>query len=151
MPFRLLLDRNCCNAVVAHALAQRPLECVGLLAGRVEPAEPGVPAGRVTRHYPLVNELASPVEYHCGDRSLFDAHKDMRRQGLDLLAIYHSHPTSPPEPSRKDLERNWHGPDVVHLIVSLTTDPPTLRGWRLTDVAYQEAEVEVADPGEPAA
>ena len=147
MPFRLLVDRNCYNAVVAHALAQRPLECVGLLAGRIGPAAPAgadVPLGRVTRHYPLVNELASPVEFLSGGRSLLDAHKDMRREGLDLLAIYHSHPTSEPIPSRKDLERNYHGPDVVNLIVSLTTDPPTVRGWWLTDVAYREAEVEVA-------
>ena len=41
----------------------------------------------------------------------------MRTNGTELLAIYHSHPTSEPVPSRRDVEENTYGESVVHLIV----------------------------------
>jgi proteasome lid subunit RPN8/RPN11 len=66
----------------------------------------------------------------------------MRERGLEILAVYHSHPAAPPVPSRTDLARNYY-PDAVTLIVSLTTTPPTVRGWWLTDRDYREAEWEV--------
>jgi hypothetical protein len=45
-------------------------------------------------------------------------------------------------PSRKDLARSW-GPDVVNFIISLTSSPPTMSGWWLTDADYREAVWEV--------
>src|SRR5262245_17238518 len=84
--------------MLAQAVAELPNECGGLLAGR---------DGRVTHRYPLTNALASPVRYESDPKELFAAEKDMRRQGTELLAIYHSHPTSEPVPSRTDLERNF--------------------------------------------
>src|SRR5262249_40402087 len=104
--------------------------------------EEGGKIGRVTKRYPLVNAAASPVEYLSDDKSMFEAWRDWRKNGLEVLAVYHSHPTSPPVPSRKDLAQNYD-PDVVNLIVSLQTDPPTVRGWWLTDVDYREADWEI--------
>jgi proteasome lid subunit RPN8/RPN11 len=147
MPFRLRVPPDLFAAMVAQAFTEQPLECVGLLAGVLEgpPATDGPAArvGRVVERYPLVNNAASPVEYCSSDKRLFDAHRDMRERGLEILAIYHSHPTSPPVPSRTDLARNFY-PDAVSLIISLTTTPPTVCGWWLTDQDYREAEWEVA-------
>jgi proteasome lid subunit RPN8/RPN11 len=95
--------------------------------------------GRVVQVYPLVNAAVSPVEYLSDGRGMLAADKDMRRRGLELLAVYHSHPTSEPVPSRKDLAMNY-SPEVVNLIISLATSPPTVRGWWLTEVDYREAE-----------
>ena len=141
-PFRLLVPRILLEEMISHACAENPNECCGLLAGVVEDGEGGK-TGRVTRRYPLVNEAASPKEFLSDGRSMLDADKDMRRYGVDLLAIYHSHPTSPPVPSRKDIERSYYGPGVMSLIVSLTTQPPTVQGWWLTDTDYREAEWEI--------
>ena len=70
---------------------------------------------------------------------MFDACADMRVRGLEMLAVYHSHPTSRPVPSRTDLER--HGMDnVVCMIVSLATTPPEVRAWWLMETEYREAE-----------
>ena len=95
--------------------------------------------GRVLRRYPLVNIAASPLLYEADARSLFRAFKDMRRQELNLLAIYHSHPASDPLPSRTDLLRNSYGSEVVHLIVSLKGDTPQIQGWHLEEKGYREA------------
>jgi proteasome lid subunit RPN8/RPN11 len=130
------------EAMVAQALAEQPLECCGLLAGVVEEG-----VGRVVKAYPLVNALASPVEYFGESRGLLAAHCDMRENELELLAIYHSHPGSPAVPSRKDLQQNAEvrdlRGDVVHLIISLSEKTPVLRGWWLDQAAYREAEWEV--------
>jgi proteasome lid subunit RPN8/RPN11 len=94
--------------------------------------------------YPLINAAASPVEYLSDGRSMFEADRDMRRRGLEVLAVYHSHPTSPPVPSKKDRAMNY-SPDVVNFILSLTTTPPTVRGWWLTAESYREAEWSVVE------
>jgi proteasome lid subunit RPN8/RPN11 len=120
--------------MLAQAVAEAPAECCGLLAG--PPDLGGV--WRVTARYPLVNAVASATEYESEPRSMFDAMRQMRRAGLEVLAVYHSHPTSPPVPSRTDLVRNY-SERVVNLIISLQTDPPDVRGWWLTESDYREA------------
>ncbi len=147
MAFRLHVPRKLLEGMIAQAVAERPNECCGLLAGVREEGENPVGAvGRVLRRYPLVNALASPREFLSEGRSMLDADRDMRSHGLDLLAVYHSHPTSHAVPSRTDLER--HGmEEVVCLIVSLADDPPTVRGWWLTDQDYREAEWEITESG----
>jgi proteasome lid subunit RPN8/RPN11 len=142
--------------MVSQALAERPLECCGLLAGaEVKPNQESsaplsaaeVPVAHVVKRYPLVNDVqalrqtfADPkTEYLSDPKSMFEAVRDMRRLGLEILAVYHSHPTTPPLPSRKDLERNY-SPQVVNFIISLQTDPPSVRAWWLTASDYREAE-----------
>jgi [CysO sulfur-carrier protein]-S-L-cysteine hydrolase len=120
--------------MLAQAQTELPNECCGLLGGRVADG-----IGRVERRYPLVNEAASPVAFYClEDKSLFAAFLDMRKAGLDLLALYHSHPTSDPVPSRMDREQNY-GPDVMNLIISLKGPEPVVRAWWLTETEAWEA------------
>ncbi len=118
-----------------QALAESPLECCGLLAGVIHADG----TAEVRLRYPLINAAASPIEFESEPRSHFSADRDIHRQGLEILAIYHSHPTSEPVPSRKDLERNY-SPDVMNFIISLVSSPPTVRGWWLTEGNYREAE-----------
>jgi [CysO sulfur-carrier protein]-S-L-cysteine hydrolase len=139
---RLSIPRSVYEGMLWHARAEHPLECCGLLAGVVR--EDGV--GEVRLRYPLINAAASPVEFESEPRSHFSADRDIRRQGFEVLAVYHSHPTSDPVPSRKDLERNnW--PQAVSLIISLKT--PTVRGWWLSADSYRDLEwtIREEDPG----
>jgi len=136
-PFRLLVPRPIYEAMLAHARRDLPAECCGLLAGAIQ----GV-VGRVTMHLPLVNALASPTEYESESRSLFAAHKAMRVAGTEVLAVYHSHPTSDPVPSRTDQDRNY-SEQVVNLIIGLRRSEPDVRGWWLSVDGAQEAGWEV--------
>jgi proteasome lid subunit RPN8/RPN11 len=125
--------------MTAQAEGDAPLESCGLLAGLIEGE-----VGRVVERYPLVNVAASPTLFESEPRSLFDATRDMLRRGLDILAVYHSHPTSAPVPSKTDLQRNY-STDVVNLIVSLVESPPLVRGWWLSETDYREAQWEVIE------
>jgi proteasome lid subunit RPN8/RPN11 len=131
----LNIPRSVYEGMLWHARAERPLECCGLLAGVIRADG----AGEVRLRYPLLNAAASAVEFESEPASLFSAWNDIRRQSLEVLAIYHSHPMSAPIPSRKDLARNW-SPDVVNLIVSLAGAPPIVRAWWLSAQAYRAAE-----------
>jgi [CysO sulfur-carrier protein]-S-L-cysteine hydrolase len=138
-PFHLLtISRSIYGGMLWQALAESPLECCGLLAGVIREDD----TGEVQLRYPLLNALHSPVEFESEPASLLSAWNDIRRQGLEVLAIYHSHPMSEPIPSRKDLARSW-SPDVVNFIISLTSTPPTVRAWWLTAEDYREAQWEV--------
>jgi len=117
----------------AQANAEFPNECCGLLAGTVDAG-----VARVVRRYPLANAAASPVEYESDPKDMFAAVRDMRQRGIQELAVYHSHPTSDPVPSKTDRERNF-SPEVVNFIISLKGATATMRGWWLTAESATEA------------
>ena len=119
--------------IIAHARREQPAECCGLLAG--DPP-------RVQAIFPLENELRSGTRYQAAPRSLIDAFRSMRAASLELVAIYHSHPSSTAKPSATDLAENHYGP-VPHLIVSLLTDPPDIRAYRLGENHYDELRIRV--------
>jgi proteasome lid subunit RPN8/RPN11 len=143
--------------MIQHAQAELPNECCGLLAG--------VRAGdvlRVEALHRLVNAAASPIEYLSDPASMFTATKAMRQANHDILAIYHSHPTSAPIPSRTDMKR-CYSLDVVHFILGygrhlylfpqgrkahVRESSPVMRGWWLTETTFAEAAWEIIDePG----
>jgi proteasome lid subunit RPN8/RPN11 len=127
----LLIPADVLAAVVAHARAEAPLECCGLLAGS--------PDGRVSLHFPIRNDLASPTEYLTNARDLLAAAKAVRAAGAEVLAFYHSHPASLPVPSAKDVAGNHWGDSVVHVIVGLADPEPDVRVWRITESGYEPA------------
>jgi proteasome lid subunit RPN8/RPN11 len=116
------------DAMIAHCLMDAPLECCGILGG-VFP--------QVELFYPLANSEASETSYDADSHSLIRTHLDLRAREADILAIYHSHPRWQAVPSRADLSRNYYGP-VPRIIVSLLTQPPTVRVWRLAAESYEE-------------
>ena len=135
----LLLPRQIHTAMLQHAQVELPNECCGILAG--SRAQEG---WRVERSYPLVNEAASTIEYRSEPRSMFQAIKEIRQQNHEILAIYHSHPTTDPIPSGTDLARNY-STDVVNFIIGMRGPTPLLRGWWLSETAFTEAAWEIVE------
>lgn len=136
---RLLLPRQLYSAMLSQAKAELPNECCGLLAGTI--GKDGLTRS-VGEAYPLVNEAASPVRYAV-EKHLVKPFRAMRNANLELLAIYHSHPTTPPVPSKTDLAQWYHGPDVACIIISLTSDEPEVRAWCLDGDSFDEVVLEV--------
>lgn len=74
--------------------AEAPLEACGLLAGR---------ANRVEEIYPIANALKSPLRFRMDPYEQLQAFEDIEKSGLELVAIYHSHPGGPETPSQTDI------------------------------------------------
>ena len=79
--FRLVLPRQIHSEMVKQALAERPNECCGLLAGT---NDCNGFVKTVTKAFPLINELARPTAYRSEPRSILAAYKEIDRLGLDL-------------------------------------------------------------------
>jgi len=56
------------------------------------------------------------------------------------LVNIHSHPTSEPVPSRKDIERNYWGESVVHVIIGLAGEEADVRAWWIGADGFRAAE-----------
>lgn len=113
----------------AHARAEAPRECVGLLGGR---------AGSVLALYPLANVAPDPERAYRADAlELLRAFKAMRREYIDLVGIYHSHPHGPPTPSSEDVRLAQYG--VPYLIADVRGG--TLRAFLLPE----RAEVRIVE------
>ena len=71
--------------------------------------------------------------------------KTMRENGETLFAIYHSHPSAPPEPSIHDLEGLGY-PDALYLIISLNIKGVLeMRAWQRADGEMAERVLTVMD------
>ncbi len=142
-PFRLLLPGKLYQEMVQQARDELPNECCGMLAGRIESDSAGA-VGYVVRRFPLVNAAASAVAFTSEPESMLAAEKARRREKLEFLAVYHSHPDAPPIPSRTDLAHNY-SPDTMNLILSLRNDIPQIKAWWLENDKYRAAELELID------
>ena len=132
-PFlRFEIARPILDEAIAHARDELPNECCGLLAGEIADG-----VGIATSRFPIRNDEASPREYLSNARDMLAASRAMREKGLELLAIYHSHPATEPAPSQKDIERNTYGESVVHLIVSLADSQASVRCWWLSELVAE--------------
>jgi proteasome lid subunit RPN8/RPN11 len=118
-----------------HARAEEPNEACGLVAFREGVAE---------RYLPGRNAVASPYRFE------LDIEPEawfLEDEGFEL-AVFHSHVSSPPRPSRTDVENVglWRG--RPYLIYTLRTDE--LAGWRI-DGGRIEALPLYSEAGRPSA
>ena len=102
----------------AHAAEEAPNEACGLVV-----VKDGVAERYVRGH----NAAASPYRFELEVPPEIWFLED---EGFEL-AVFHSHPSSPPRPSRTDVENIglWQG--KPYLILSLASD--TLAGWTIVD------------------
>jgi [CysO sulfur-carrier protein]-S-L-cysteine hydrolase len=129
------IARSLIDEMVAHAREDLPNECCGMVGGRDGEAEVVV---RVE------NAAASPLRYEMDPQGQYDALKSIEDQGLELLAIYHSHTKSAAYPSQTDVNQAVAWPEQVYLIVSLAEeDKPDVRAYLLRDLRIADAELDV--------
>src|SRR3954454_21452702 len=116
------------DELVAHAREEAPNECCGYL--RAE-------GGTVQAVHRSSNLRSSPYGYELDAPSLLAANQ-LDDEGHEV-AIYHSHPRSPAEPSQTDINLA-HYPHWTYLIVSLDGEPQ-VRAWRIADGDVDEEEI----------
>ncbi len=102
----LELSREAWDVMWSDAQRRAPEEAVGLLVGR---------GGRAFAAWPLANASPQPLVHYLADPSaLLAALKSADAEGLEVLAVYHSHPDGLARPSARDREEaGWRVPYVI--------------------------------------
>jgi proteasome lid subunit RPN8/RPN11 len=124
------MTRQQWDEMVAHARDEAPNECCGYLYGS---------DGRMEEVVRCENLRASPYGYELDAGSLLRVN-ELDDEGREV-AIYHSHPRSPAEPSQTDINLASY-PHWTYLIVSLAGDP-VVRAWRLENGRVEERQIHV--------
>jgi proteasome lid subunit RPN8/RPN11 len=116
--------------LVAHAEAEKPNEACGLILLRDEVAERYVPGENVTASPYRFELKVDPETWFLED------------EGYEL-AVFHSHLSSPPRPSRTDVENIglWEGRPYV--ILSLRSGE--LAAWRIEDGRIERESLVATD------
>lgn len=103
----LILSRALYDSLRSHGEETYPNECCGILLGRADAA-----AIRVTQLLRAGNTRTDSAHnrYHIAPQELIAAQREARKQGLDILGFYHSHPDHPAQWSQTDFaEAHWFG------------------------------------------
>jgi proteasome lid subunit RPN8/RPN11 len=125
--------RNLYDEMVAHAVADAPNECCGMIASR---------DGQAIELHRAVNKAASPLRYEIDGAEQYRIQMAIDDADLELGAIYHSHTRSAPVPSQTDINLAFY-PDALYVIVGLAGDAPDVRAFTIRDGRVQEAELVV--------
>jgi [CysO sulfur-carrier protein]-S-L-cysteine hydrolase len=122
----LVIPADVRSALVEHAEAEQPNEACGLIVLRDGDAE---------RYVPGRNRDASPYRF---DLEVDPETWFLEDEGYEL-AVFHSHLSSPPRPSRTDVENIglWEGRPYV--ILNLRTGE--LAAWRIQNGRIEPEEL----------
>jgi len=115
----LKIEQDIFDRIVSHGRTEAPLEACGYLAEK---------DGVICKHFELTNIDKSPVHFSMNPAEQFAVVKECRNQGLQIRAVYHSHPETPARPSVEDIKLAYD-PSLSYVIVSLAESDPSIKSF----------------------
>ncbi len=106
--------------MLEHVAEEAPIEACGLLGGS---------NFRVQQVVPIKNAAESQVRYRMDPAEQVSALFSFEERGMELVAIYHSHPAGPPGPSSTDIREDAY-PEALQLIWFLEMGDWVCRAYR---------------------
>ena len=130
----MTLTQAAVDEITAHAKVEYPKEACGIIAGQ---------RGVGSRVFRMRNADASPISYTMEPKEQLQVMKQMRVEGLEMLAIYHSHTATPADPSPTDVKLATY-PEASYVLVSLKNQAqPEVKSYRIVEGAVTPEPLEV--------
>jgi len=119
------LPRALVNQILHHAQASPEWEVCGLI---------GAKDGQPRSCHPVANAATDPqTRFQLDPAGQIEAMRQIREDGEELFAIFHSHPSAPAEPSPTDLAEAAYT-EALYLVISLNTKGVLeMRGFRIAE------------------
>ena len=134
MTERLRIPRALADEMIHHCLAGRPHEACGILGGR---------DGEVVKVFSLTNAARSPVRYALDPREQLAVYNTLDERGWELAGVFHSHTRTEAYPSPTDVR--LAAEEVPYVIVSLASEPPEVRAFRMVKESWTDEEGTVSE------
>lgn len=130
---KIFISQTLHQELIQHCLKDPAKEVCGILAGKNR---------KIEKIFPLANISDSPkLCYHIDPKEQLAVFKELRKQGLELTAIYHSHVDSPAYPSARDIELAFY-PESSYIIISLfDRKQPSARSFKIVEDKIIEEEL----------
>jgi proteasome lid subunit RPN8/RPN11 len=126
------------DAMVAHAREVNPDECCGVVLRFPDGAQ------KLYRTTNAAEESQRPFRFDIPAGELLHLYRLMSDHDADHYIVYHSHTMTEARPSPTDLRfaRPLVGADAwpYWLLVSLATEPPVVRVWRIVEARDDDSE-----------
>jgi proteasome lid subunit RPN8/RPN11 len=113
----MTIRRELLEEIIVHCKETYPNEACGILAGRGNTIEKVYKITNISNNSQITYEMESAEHLRC--------EKEIKAEGLKIVGIYHSHPSSSAYPSQTDVMRAyWPGdpdiplyPDACYMII----------------------------------
>jgi [CysO sulfur-carrier protein]-S-L-cysteine hydrolase len=128
----LELNNSLLQELITYVDQHAPLEACGLLAGKVARAE---------KIIGVLNQAQSPMRFVMDPYEQLRAFDWIESNGLELVGIFHSHPTGPETASATDIAEAAY--EVVHLILSRSRNEWKARGFWIEDGFAREVTLQI--------
>lgn len=143
----LHLARQLRDDIARRAEADYPHEACGILVGRAAARRVEVERVAAGRN---VNRERAGDRYEIDPQDILAADGAARRDGLEIVGYWHSHPDCPARPSTTDLAAAWEG--YSYVIVGVTAAGDTdFHSWRLDGGRFHEERILPQDARPPVA
>ena len=140
---KLEIPNEISQQMTAQARELAPIEACGILAGS---------NSKVEKLYKMTNADNSKTHFMMEPKEQFATVKDIRSAGLEMLAIYHSHPETPARPSAEDIKLALT-PNVIYVIISLqsvrtpkeSTNGSAIKGFNISGNKVTEVPIKILE------
>ncbi|WP_087972256.1 M67 family metallopeptidase [Oceanobacillus rekensis] len=127
------------DKMVEHGRSCLPYEACGLLSGINH---------NVQSIWQLENEWKSDRRFFVRKKIVEETVQKIKQLNEQVLAVYHSHPTTAPVPSNYDIT-NHPDDHVFMVIISYKTRPPITKWYHIQESVYESCSFFVEQPAEP--
>jgi [CysO sulfur-carrier protein]-S-L-cysteine hydrolase len=127
------ISRSLHDEIVAHALADAPDECCGIVSSR---------DGEALEVFRMENTAHTWMRYEMDPMELYRVVMGIEDAGNDVGIIYHSHTRTDPVPSQTDINLATY-PDSLYVIVGTATPDPVVRAFFIRDGQVEETALSV--------
>ncbi len=125
------ITKKTINKLFEHGEKETPIEACGYLSGIND---------EVLKYHPMKNLDQSKEHFTFDPQEQFDVINKVRAEGLEILAVYHTHPETPASPSEEDIKLAYD-PEIIYVIASLVKNKRNIKAFKIIKGQVSEEEL----------